>query len=251
MTSKIRPAAQISPQRTARPGRKSAARLPPDERLTDILAAARVVLAAKGYEKTVLADIAREAGIVEGTIYRYFQNKRDLLVKVAEIWFGEKLSENSHVASIPGTRNKLRHLAARTLSIIRSDPVLSRFMLMELRPDPGYRSSPFFELNRRFTQEVVDVCRQAMEQGEFSTDVPPALLRDMFFGCIEHRTWAFLRGEGDFSVDKVADAIADVICRGMTPRPAERPELDAIAARLRRIELLLADASETPPGGSV
>jgi AcrR family transcriptional regulator len=215
------------------------ARLGYDARFTAILAAARVVLAEKGYEKTVIADIAAQAGIVEGTIYRYFKNKRELLVKVAEIWFGEKLSENSHLDSIPGTRHKLRHLALRTLSIIRSDPVLSRFLLTELRPDPSYRTSPFFDLNRRFTHEIVEVCRNAIERGEFRSDISPALLRDMFFGCIEHHTWAFLRGEGDFSVEKAADGIADVIYRGMVVTSREPSDLDAIAARLERIESLL------------
>jgi AcrR family transcriptional regulator len=226
-----------------RPVRRSGARLAPDERYTAILGAARRVIAAQGYENTVVADIAKEAGIVEGTIYRYFDNKRELLVKVAEIWFGEKLSEPSHVQSIPGTRNKLRHLALRTLSIIRSDPVLSRFMLMELRPDPSYRSSPFFELNRRFTHEVVEVCQQAIDGGEFSNDVSATLLRDMFFGCIEHRTWAFLRGEREFSSEEVADGVAEVICRGMTAS-TRAPDPDAIAERLARIESLLTD----PPG---
>lgn len=214
-------------------------RLPPDERMLAILGAARMVLAEKGYEKTVIADIAQRAGIVEGTIYRYFKNKRDLLVQVAEIWFAEKLSEDTGVAVVAGTRNKLRHLALRTLSVIRSDPVLSRFLLVELRPDPAYRESPFFELNRRFTHEVVEVCRQAIERGEFVADVSPTLLRDMFFGTIEHRTWAFLRGEGDFSSENVADGIADVIWRGMSRPAAEPAGLDAITARLSNIEALL------------
>ena len=227
--------------------RKPRERLAYDERLTTILAAARIVLADKGYEKTVIADIAREAGIVEGTIYRYFKNKRDLLVKVAEIWFAEKLTEDSHLASIPGTRNKLRHLAVRTLSIIRSDPVLSRFLLIELRPDPSYRTSPFFELNRRFTHEIVEVCRQAIDRGEFRPDVSPTLLRDMFFGCIEHRTWAFLRGEGDFSVEKVADGVADVIYRGMAASSREPSDLDTMAARVERIESLLSAAPWVEP----
>jgi len=217
-----------------------------------------VVLAEKGYERTVIADIAARAGIVDGTIYRYFKNKRDLLVQVAEIWFREKLSGDSGVAAIIGTRNKLRHLALRTLGIIRSEPVLSRFLLMELRPDPGYRSTPFFDLNRRFTHEVVEVCREAIERGEFVSDVSPAFLRDMFFGAIEHRTWAFLRGEGDFSSEKVADGIADVICRGMSvatvptavpapPGPAGVSATDALAvieARLARMEERLSPPRE-------
>jgi TetR/AcrR family fatty acid metabolism transcriptional regulator len=220
------------------------ARLPPDERMVAILGAAREVLAEKGYEKTVIADIAQRAGIVEGTIYRYFKNKRDLMVQVAEIWFAEKLTEPSGIAAVTGTRNKLRQLALRTLTVIRSDPVLSRFLLIELRPDPGYRQSPFFDLNRRFTHEVVEVCRQAVDSGEFLADVSPTLLRDMFFGAIEHRTWAFLRGEGDFSSEAVADGIADVICRGMSQQAAppspEPARLDIIAARLSAIEALLA-----------
>jgi TetR/AcrR family fatty acid metabolism transcriptional regulator len=207
--------------------------------MTTILAAAREVLAEKGYDRTVIADIARRAGIVDGTIYRYFKNKRDLLEKVAEIWFGEKLSADSGVAGISGTRNQLRHLALRTLSIIRSDPVLSRFLLIELRPDPEFRNSAFFDLNRRYTHEVVEVCRRAIERGEFTGDVSIALLRDMFFGAIEHQTWAFLRGEGDFNSEKVADGIADVICRGMTAPPREPSALETIALRLSRIEELL------------
>src|SRR5690554_2754510 len=89
-------------------GRKAATRRSSDDRTADILAAARAVVAEKGYENTVLADIAQRAEVVEGTIYRYFKNKRDLLVKVAEIWFGEQLIEDEHLRFIEGTQNKLR-----------------------------------------------------------------------------------------------------------------------------------------------
>lgn len=216
--------------------RKTATRLSIDARAADILAAARLVIAEKGYEKILLSDIAAQAGIVEGTIYRYFKNKRDLLEKVAEGWFGEQLSEPSHLESIDGTLNKLRHLAWRTLSIIRREPVLSRFMLMELRPDPAYRSGPFFELNRRFTREMMLVCEGAVASGEFRDDVSPPLLRDMLYGCIEHRTWAFLRGEGDFQIDEVADGVARIIYRGMVQdyRP-DAQTVETVVARLERV----------------
>lgn len=223
--------------------RKSATRLSIDDRTADILAAARQVISEKGYEKILLADIARQAGIVEGTIYRYFQNKRDLLVKVAELWFGEQLAVDSQLDSISGTQNKLRHIAWRMLSIIKREPVLSRFMLMELRPDPSYRSTPFFELNRRFTRETLQVCRDAIASGEFHADVSPALMRDMLHGCIEHRTWAFLRGEGDFSIDEVAEGIATVVYRGMLAHHVETSsppqELTSIVSRLERVAGLL------------
>jgi AcrR family transcriptional regulator len=219
-----------------RKARKAASRLSTDDRMADILAAARAVIAEKGYENTLLSDIAKRAGVVDGTIYRYFENKRDLLIQVAEAWFGEQLTEDSHLGSIHGTQNKLRHLAWRTLAIIKREPVLARFMLMELRPDPNYKSSPFFELNKRFTHEVLQVCREAAANGEFLADVTPNLLRDMLHGCIEHRTWAFLRGEGDVNIEEIADGIAKVIYRGMrAEHPATRSDIDTAIRRLDEV----------------
>jgi AcrR family transcriptional regulator len=58
--------------------RTRAARLPAEERRRQILDAAIIVFARLGFAGTGTADIAREAGIGEPTIYRYFTNKRDL-----------------------------------------------------------------------------------------------------------------------------------------------------------------------------
>ncbi|WP_428311885.1 TetR/AcrR family transcriptional regulator [Hydrocarboniphaga sp.] len=219
--------------------RKTVNRLSSDDRINDIMAAARAAVTEKGYEKVLISEIAERAGVVEGTIYRYFENKRDLLVKVAEAWFGEALAEDSRIDSIDGTMNKLRHLAWRTLTIIRHEPVLARFMLLELRPDPSYRGSPFFDLNQRFTSDALRVCKQAIASGEFHDDVSAPMLRDMLFGCIEHRTWAFLRGEGEFSIEEVADGVAKVIYRGMLAQPVatatSTDKLDAITARLEQV----------------
>ena len=65
--------------------RPRAPRLPAEERRRQILNAAIAVFARLGYAGTGTADIAREAGIGEPTIYRYFANKRDLyLAAIAE-----------------------------------------------------------------------------------------------------------------------------------------------------------------------
>lgn len=233
--------AQVTKDRAKR---RTVSRLSPDDRMSDLLAAARAVIAEKGYENTLLSDIAKRAGVVDGTIYRYFENKRDLMVKVAERWFGEQLVEDSQLRSVPGTEAKLRHLAARTLSIIKREPVLARYMLMELRSDPQYRSTAFFEMNKRFTDDVLLVCREAVASGDFDDDVSPGVIRDMLHGCIEHRTWAFLRGEGDFSVDDVADAIAKIICRGMFRRQESAPDkLERAVTRLEKLADRLEDVS--------
>jgi AcrR family transcriptional regulator len=48
-----------------------------------IIEAARTLFAKQGYEETTIAEIARAAGVGVGTVYLYFQNKRQILVDVS------------------------------------------------------------------------------------------------------------------------------------------------------------------------
>jgi TetR/AcrR family transcriptional regulator, fatty acid metabolism regulator protein len=203
--------------------------------VAEIMAAARQVIAEKGYENALMSEIAERAGIVEGTLYRYFDNKRDLLSKVTDDWFEEVLSTDAVLPLISGTWHRLRHLIWRGLATIRRQPALSRYVLLELRRDPDYRSTRLFSLNRRFTSEVAELFEAAVSSGEFRSDVSITLLRDMVFGGIEHSTWKFLRGEGDFQIDDVADGIATVVYRGMlAEQPSPHHELDSLLERFER-----------------
>ena len=51
-----------------------------EARRMQILVGASQVFAEKGYHQATTKEIAKAAGVSEGTIYNYFENKRDLLV---------------------------------------------------------------------------------------------------------------------------------------------------------------------------
>ena len=51
-----------------------------DRRRAQILAAASRVFARQGFHRTTVREIAREAGLADGTIYLYFASKRELLL---------------------------------------------------------------------------------------------------------------------------------------------------------------------------
>lgn len=53
-----------------------------EQRKQQIMNAALTVFARKGYGAATVPDIAREAGIAVGTIYIYYESKRDLLVSL-------------------------------------------------------------------------------------------------------------------------------------------------------------------------
>src|SRR4051812_3823656 len=81
---------------TKPPPRPTVFRLPRERRVADIMRAARMVFEEKGYDAALISDIAERAQVVEGTIYRYFENKRALLTKVVEHWYTGMLSDYDH-----------------------------------------------------------------------------------------------------------------------------------------------------------
>ena len=218
-------------------------RLPAERRILDIMTAARAVFTEKGYNDALISDIAERAGVVDGSIYRFFTNKRDLLVRVVEHWYeGMLADDDEQFASVRGTWNRIRFIVHHHLGTIRREPALCRLVFQELRPDPLYRQTRLFKLNQAYTHRLIEVVKEAVAKGEFRPDASPALVRDMIYGCIEHRTWAFLRNEGDFDTDATADGITDMVYGGLVARkPEDEPttkvlaRMEDVAARLERL----------------
>ena len=57
-----------------------------------IIDAAIQVFAEKGFYLAKVADVARRAGVADGTIYLYFKNKDDILISLFEIKMEEILN---------------------------------------------------------------------------------------------------------------------------------------------------------------
>ncbi|MGF7160219.1 AcrR family transcriptional regulator [Rhodoligotrophos appendicifer] len=224
--------------------RRQIFRLSRERRVADIMEAAKAVFLEKGYDAALISEIAARADVVEGTIYRYFENKRDLMIKVVERWYDEMLSDfDEQLQGIRGTWNRLRFMIWKHLATIEREPALCRLVFQELRPGPEYRTTSVFELNQEYTKRTLEIVEQAMTSGEFRKDVPLRIVRDMIFGCVEHHTWGLIRGHGRVDIDRAADVIAEMIYRGLAAVPAlpENPSaqlaerLDHIATRLEQL----------------
>lgn len=218
--------------------RPATRRLPRDQRVAAILQTARVVLRERGFENFLTLEVAERCGVSEGTIYKYFASKRDLLIKVSEDWFDEFLDDDYAERTSGSLRERLFHVIWRSLSVVKREPVLTRFVLLDLRSDPNYRNLRIYEQNREIVARVTRVIKDGMASGEIRGDIPLTLVRDMIFGGIEHQTWAYLRGEGDFSVEASAEGLTDVLLRGIGVPAAAPPAPDAFTQALARLEAI-------------
>jgi len=229
--------------------KRGSARLPREERMGAIEAAARATFCRRGYADASIAEIAAEAGIAEGTIYKFFKSKRHLMMRVIEVWYESMLAEfERSLTGIPGAKNKLRFIVWRHLSCLKKDFDLARLCLNESRNSHDYYQSELYQLNRRYTHVLLDVCREGVSNGEFRADTPITLVRDLIFGGIDHHTWAMLFGHGNIDVDHSADLIVNLVFSGIQ-NPADTAfslsdaysrieqtvaRLDTIATRIER-----------------
>ena len=70
-----------------------------DERPAEIISAAMDEFVEKGFAATKLTDVAKRAGVVKGTLYRYFDTKELLFVAVVQHALTENLSAIEQTAA--------------------------------------------------------------------------------------------------------------------------------------------------------
>jgi AcrR family transcriptional regulator len=187
-------------------------RLPREQRLREIEAAAREAFVENGYAGTAVADIAARAGVAEGTVYTFFPTKRDLVIRVVELWYEAMLQEfNVALPSISGAANKMRFIIRQHLTSLHDNRALARLCSNEVRNDGDYYQGALYRLNRRYTQVFIDVFREGVASGAFKPDVSAALARDLLFGGIDHHISGFLYGRAKLDIEHVTDAFMTIM----------------------------------------
>jgi TetR/AcrR family transcriptional regulator, fatty acid metabolism regulator protein len=221
-------------------------RRPKAEREREILAAARASFAERGYQGASITTIARRAGVVEGTIYKHFRSKQDLLFRVIEQFYEPLIREvETGVRGIHGAANRLRFIIGRHLRAFGADRGLCRLLIREIRPDGTPYHSAIAELNRRYTRAALQTLQEGVESGELRPGIAPAMVRNLIYGAIEHVVWRFVFRGGRLDVDRIADDLTDAVLHGIvTPPSAARSEsaVDRLAARVAGLERRLGRA---------
>ena len=224
------------------PASRSRRRRTGPERSREIVAAARAVFSAKGYEQAAMAEIAARVGVVEGALYKHFASKRELLLAVMRSFY-ESLIESLRegLRGVRGAESRLRYVIWSQLRAFTEEAGLCRVVIREIRPQGDYERSQVRDLNRELTGIALSVIEEALAAGELRSDVPPAMVRDVIYGSIEHLAWKAVNGRGALDVERTADALTELILRGIGARPeaAEPGAAERLAEQLDRFERAL------------
>ena len=205
-----------------------------DDKRARIQKAAVKVFARKGYFAARVSDIAKKAGVADGTIYLYFRNKEDILVSLFdEVMGGHLEAARAELKAAPGPAARLLRIASHHLRTLGENRDLAVVFQVELR-----QSTKFME---RFTaswlQDYFQILQGVIEEGQragiFRADLPKKVVAKAFFGALDEMVTSFILSGRDYDLSELAAPVVDLFLRGMaTPGKiaAARPALLAAAS---------------------
>lgn len=126
-----------------------------------ILVAAFRLFASRGYAATMVADIAREAGVSPGNVYIYFRSKLEILYAIYDPWLRARVDTlGRELAALQSGRARLRRLLVALWREIPAEEngFLNNIMqaISSAGPAEGYRSTLVRWLEKRITAMIED-----------------------------------------------------------------------------------------------
>jgi TetR/AcrR family fatty acid metabolism transcriptional regulator len=148
-----------------------------DRRRRQILDAAARVFAERGYHRTTVRDVAREAGIADGTIYLYFTSKQELLLAlIAQL--GRVAERQADMAEHAGmdVRSFSRTYMTRRFADVREVHRLFAAVLPEILADAELREGFSERVAEAYAAADAELGRRA-RLGELGSLDPELLTR--------------------------------------------------------------------------
>lgn len=195
-----------------------------------LLDAAAGVFAKKGFHRATIKDVARAAGVADGTIYNYFDNKTALLLGILNrLNESDQRAHDLALAAEMDLREFLRAYLRQRLERMGSDTQVLRAILSEVLVTPKLRKlyreqiiEPTFALGEKQFQQLA-------QQGKISSADIPLLARALaalFLGLVTLRALddTHLAQQWDALPDVLTELILDGIAPTQTTQRAPRPK---------------------------
>ncbi|OAB56279.1 TetR family transcriptional regulator [Phormidium willei BDU 130791] len=198
-------------------------RTPEAETRTRILASARRLFARQGFEGTTTRALARAAGVAEGTLFRYFDNKKAILVEVATQGWVEILTDLLTELSEMGSYTAVSQVIQRRLFHLRENADLMRVCFLEAQFHPELRDRIQHDAIAKMTDVAEAFVATGMERGIYRP-MNPRLVAKVFLGIFAISGFSYQTLMEDNpspqAMIEMANGLADIFLNGVLAKEA-------------------------------
>jgi AcrR family transcriptional regulator len=195
-------------------------------RREQIVEAATRVFAEKGFRRATTREVAREAGISEGTIYNYFEDKDALLMAILDkLNETERRAEDFEEGMAKDFRGFLKEYLRRRMSLIWENREVFRVVLSEMLVNAELRELYLRRVVEPTMRIAEENFRSRMEQGEVRETDAPLAMRSVAGAVLGVLVLGLL---GDEEVgsrpEEIPDVLAGLLVHGLGATEGDRHE---------------------------
>lgn len=181
-----------------------------------ILRAATTVFARRGYFNSKVADVAKEAGIADGTVYLYFKSKDEILHSIFDRAMAEFIAEGKkELAEIENSKDKLRRIAELHLEKLGADRDMAIVFQVELRGSTKFMQ----EFSAAGFAEYLDIIQQTFIEGQrkgiFHKDLKPIVCAKILYGALDEMVTNWILSNNSYPLAPMADEVLKVFFGGV------------------------------------
>ncbi|UBV45297.1 TetR/AcrR family transcriptional regulator (plasmid) [Deinococcus taeanensis] len=181
----------------AAPGRRDRHK---QDKLTRIHTAALTLFTEQGYDATTIRQIAAEADVAAGTIFRYATDKADLLLMVFHDAIAQTVAEATEPHRLTGPLSQvLPGLFDPFFAFYEKRQALaSDFLRLVLFHQSPWRTRELAQ-GRDFVQQLADLLRSRQDTGEVAADLNPQTAAFALFALYQACLVGWLAGEANLT----------------------------------------------------
>lgn len=181
-----------------------------------ILDAAVVIFAQKGFFSARVSDIAKQAGVADGTVYLYFDSKEQILMAAINSAFNSFMERaRTELENITSPVEQLRRLAYLHLDTLGGNRDLAVVFQMELRQSTRFLEEFSHEHMFEYLGLVRDAIRRGQAEGVFRTDFSDKVAANCFFGALDEMVTSWVLSREDYPLAHAAESVCNVILKGL------------------------------------
>ena len=182
--------------------------------------AAVEVFAERGFHLARISDIAKRAGVADGTIYLYFRNKEDLLLSIFEEKMDFLLSGlRTALDGVDDPEERVRRFASFHFRQVRENRSVAEVLQVELRLSNKFLKEYRPEKLWAYLGVFGQIVREGQASGIFRAEIDPFVSMWAFFGALDEiaMQWVLSGGSDRFQLETAAHQVAEIFIRGMKP----------------------------------
>lgn len=186
-----------------------------------ILRAAAKVFAQSGYFNAKVSDVARNAGVADGTVYLYFKNKDDLLTSIFSWAMGEFLTRaRTELAEVANAKDKLLRFARLHFSLFERERDIAIVFQIELRQSTKFMEQFSTTYLAEYLQMLREIIEQGMKDGLFRAALNSKLVAKLLFGMLDEMATNWVLSHGNHSLIAMAEPVLDIFFNGVSENHA-------------------------------